>query len=348
MKRYNNIFKKICTIENLEKAHKNARRDKKYYKEVIMVNENSDHYLNIIRNLLLSKTYKVSPYTIMKITDNTKERTLMKLPYFPDRIIQWAIMLQINDIFMNTFCTHSCASIEKRGIKRASALTDKFMKDKEHSSYCLKMDVRKFYNNINHEILKRLIRKKIKDKDLLDLLDLIIDSTPGNKGIPIGSYLSQYLANYYLTFFDHWLKEEKKVKYIVRYMDDIVILHKSKKFLNYLRKEISWYLEKKLDLKLKGNWQVFPTNARGVDFVGYRHFYEYKLLRKTTCKRFKRKSLDMQKKRLINYSEWCAMNSYSGWLSYCNSYNLKQKYIAPLQPKLDRYYKNYVRKKVKK
>lgn len=349
MKRHNNLFKEICTLENLKEAHANARRDKKFYREVKMVNSNETYYLNTIREMLIKKTYNVSEYKTSTIDDKGKKRTLMKLPYFPDRIIQWAIMLKIEDILMKTFCSHTCASIKNRGINRASYLTEKYMKDKEHSKYCLKIDVSKFYTNINHEILKGLIRKKIKDKDLLELLDKIIDSTPGNKGIPIGSYLSQYFANFYLTYFDHWLKEQKKVKYLIRYMDDVVIFHKSKKFLHYLREEISWYLNKYLKLKLKENWQVFPTNLRGVDFVGYRHFYEYKLLRKSTCKRFKRKARKLKKKQdkkqMLNYSEWCSMNSYSGWLKHCNSYRLRKKYIQLIQNSLDNYYTNIIKRK---
>lgn len=349
MKRHNNLFKEICTLENLKEAHANARRDKKFYREVKMVNSNEEYYLNIIREMLIKKTYNVSEYKTSTIDDKGKKRTLMKLPYFPDRIIQWAIMLKIEDILMKTFCSHTCASMKNRGINRASYLTEKYMKDKVNCEYCLKIDVSKFYTNIDHRILKEMIRKKFKDKDLLELLDKVIDSTEGEKGIPIGSYLSQFLANFYLAYFDHWLKENKDLKYVVRYMDDVVIFHKSKKFLNYLREEITWYLNKNLKLKLKDNWQVFPTNIRGVDFVGYRHFFGYKLLRKTTCKRFKRKARDINKKykknNIISFTEYCSINSYKGWMMHCNSYRLRNKYINPIQPALDYYYTNIIKRK---
>ena len=138
-------------------------------------------------------------------------------------------------------------------------------------------------------ILKNLLRKKFKDKRLLDLLFMIIDSYPGEKGIPIGSYLSQYLANFYLAYFDHWLKEKMGVKYVVRYMDDIVIFHYSNSYLHWLKRKMDEYLKDNLDLEIKKNWQVFPSEIRGIDFIGYRHFYGYKLLRKATCKKFKRK-----------------------------------------------------------
>ena len=226
MKRCNGIFEKICTIENLREAHKNARKDKLFYREVKMVDADVDYYLRQIQDMLINKTYQVSEYTTSIINDKGKERVLMKLPYYPDRIIQWAIMLQIEDIFMKNFCKYTCASIRNRGITRAQNLLKKYLKDTENTKYCLKLDVSKFYPNINHEILKKLLLRKFKDKDLLELLFKIIDSTEGDVGIPIGSYLSQFLANFYLSYFDHWFIVEKKMEYVVRYMDEIVVINK--------------------------------------------------------------------------------------------------------------------------
>lgn len=343
MKRFNNIYEKIYDIENLRLAHKNAREDKLFYREVKMVDANPDFYLGEIQKMLKNETYKVSDYMCSIINDKGKERELAKLPYYPDRIIQWAIMLQIEDIFLKTFCHHTCSSIPGRGIKHAWKLTRKYMKDKNNTKYCLKLDVSKFYPSINHDILKTLLRKRFKDKKLLRLLDEIIDSYPDEKGVPIGSYLSQYLANFYLAYFDHWLKEDKHQKYVVRFADDIVIFGSSKSELHQLIKDIIEYMDKELDLKIKDNWQVFPTGKRGVDFVGYRFFYGYILLRKSTCKRFKKKMLHIKRKwnsgRLINYSEWCSANSYVGWLIWCNSYRLYIKYIKPVIPALIAYYK---------
>jgi len=189
MKRYGNLFEKICSMENLQEAHRNARKDKLFYKEVKMVDSNPDFYLKQVQEMLINKTYQVSEYDISIINDKGKQRELMKLPYFPDRIIQWAIMLQVEKVFMEVFCCHTCASIKNRGIGKASKLVDTYMKDRLNTQYCLKIDISKFYPNINHEILKKMLRKKFKDKDLLGLLDMIIDSYPGEKGVPIGSYL---------------------------------------------------------------------------------------------------------------------------------------------------------------
>ena len=346
MKSYGNIFNKICSMDNLRLAHQNARKDKLYYKEVKMVDADPDYYLKQIQEMLINHTYEVSEYAVSIINDKGKDRELMKLPYFPDRIIQWAIMLQVEPIFMKTFCYHTCASIKDRGIKRALSLVDSYMKDETNSRYCLKIDVSKFYPNINHAILKRMLRKKFKDAELLELFDLIIDSYPGEKGVPIGSYLSQFLANFYLAYFDHWLKEVKGIKKIVRYMDDVVIFHHSKSFLQNLLREMDDYLKAELDLTIKPNYQVFPTAIRGVDFVGYRSFFGYKLLRKNTCKKFKRRMLQIKKKqdekKLLNYREWCSANSYIGWLTWCDSWRLFEKYVEPVLDSLLIYYEKVI------
>lgn len=121
MKRHGNIYEKVCTTYNISLAHRCAKKDKSFYKEVIMVDGDKDYYLGQIQDVLKNKTYKVSPYIIKTINDKGKERQLAKLPYFPDRIIQWAIMLQIEKVFMETFTSFTCASINNRGIHKASS-----------------------------------------------------------------------------------------------------------------------------------------------------------------------------------------------------------------------------------
>lgn len=352
MKRYGDIYDKICTMENLYEAHRNARKDKLFYKEVQMVDADPEKYLRQIQEMLVNETYEVSEYTISVINDKGKERELAKLPYFPDRIIQWAIMLQIEHVFMEVFCSHTCASIKNRGISKAKELVEGYLnQDKEGTQYCLKIDVSKFYPSIDHAILKELLARKFKDKRLLNLLFKIVDSSPNGKGVPIGSYLSQYLANFYLAYFDHYIKEKLHLSYVVRYMDDIIVLSDSKEHLHEVRRKIDEYLTEKLHLHLKDNWQVFPVDVRGVDFVGFRFFHGYTLLRKRTCKKFKCRMNKIKQKQdkgeLINYSEWCSANSYKGWLKMCDGYRLTEKYITPIQPSLDRYYNEVILTKKK-
>ena len=188
------------------------------------------------------------------------------------------------------------------------------------------MDIKKFYPSVDHNVLKQVIRRKIKDKNLLWLLDEIIDSADG---IPIGNYLSQYFGNLYLSGLDHWLKEQKGCKYVFRYCDDICVLHSDKIHLSNLRKEISEYLTINLNLTLKENWQVFPVDVRGIDFLGYRFFHDYTLLRKSTALRFKKriKSIKKNHKVLTPINILSGIMSYWGWMKHANCYRLQNKYI---------------------
>lgn len=184
------------------------------------------------------------------------------------------------------------------------------------------------------------------------MLDEIIDSLDESEGIPIGNYLSQYCGNFYLSELDHWLKETKRLKYIYRYMDDVVILHESKEFLHDLRREIDKFSMTNLKLRLKENWQVFSVDTRGIDFVGYIIFHDRILLRKRTCKNMKRRLIHIleksQKGEIMNYSEFCTINSYDGWIRHCNSTGLRNKYVVPLRQYANNYYVNVIKKNPRK
>lgn len=349
MKRYGNIYEKIYNIENLRLAHKNAKKGKGWYKEVLMIDENPDYYLKLLQKQLIEKTYHTSKYESFVKKDGEKERVIYKLPYFPDRICQWAILQIIEPILIKNLTIDTYSAIPDRGIHFGLKRVQKdIIMDEEGCRYCLKIDAKQYYPSIDHKILKEKYRKIFKDKNLLRLLDEIIDSTEENAGIPIGNYLSQYSGNFYLSSFDHWIKEEKYVKHYHRYMDDIVIFGKTKEELRLLLKDINLYFEEKLHLTIKDNWQIFPTYIRGVDFLGYRIFKDYILLRKSVYKKMRKKMVYINKKvnsgNMMNYSEWCSINSYKGWLIHCNSFRLRRKYIEPLIPHSKKYYKVNIKK----
>lgn len=350
MKRYGNLFEKICDMDNLKLAHQNAKKGKGWYAEVKMVDADEEKYLTMLQQMLINKTYHTSEYTTFIKDDGSKKREIFKLPYFPDRICQWAILQVIEPILINNFTNDTYSAIPVRGIHLVLERMRKAIRnDVPGTQYCLKLDAKKYYPSIDHSILKGKYRTVFKDADLLWLLDEIIDSTPGDTGIPIGNYLSQYSGNFYFSAFDHWLKEVKHVKYYYRYMDDIVILHESKEYLHQLQKDIDEYFKTQLKLTMKENWQVFPTFDRGIDFVGYRTFLDYTLLRKSTCKNFKRKMNALNRKQQngeeMTFSEWCSVNSYRGWLIHCDSYRLSKKYIEPIKGYSDEYYIKNIKRK---
>lgn len=339
MKRVGNLWEKIVDYDNLVLAHKMARKDKTFYREVKMVDENEEYYLREIQRMLVDKTYVVSEYRLKIINDKGKERKLMKLQYFPDRIIQWAILIQLEPTFLKTFCNHTCASIPGRGNHRVQKLMKRYLEDEYNTKYCLQIDIKKFYESLDHDILKSMLRRKIKDKDLLWILDLIIDSYPNEKGVPIGSYLSQYLANFYLSEADHLLKEKYHAKYVIRYMDDIVVFGRNKEILHSIYSRLKTYVES-IGLEIKGNWQIYRVNIRGVAFVGYRYFRRFTLLSKKTARRLKEvcERILRKGKNIICLRDFCAINSYIGLIKVADTRRLITKYIHPIVNAMLRYY----------
>ncbi len=230
----------------------------------------------------------------------------------------------LEPIWTSVFISHSYSSIKGKGIHGAWKHIRHDLKNDAETKYCLKMDITKFYPSIDHAVMKQIIRKKIKDTKLLALLDGIIDSAPG---IPIGNYLSQFLANLYLSYFDHWLKEDKRVKYYYRYADDLVILSHSKELLYALQIEIEAYLSEKLNLRLKHNYQVFPIPSRGIDFLGYVFYHTHTMLRKRIKKNFCRCVARLNKKAMTAKQYRIRICSWIGWCKYCNSKNLVKTII---------------------
>jgi retron-type reverse transcriptase len=314
MKRLTNLYEQITSMANLQEADRKAQQGKANQYGVIKHNQNREANLLILQDLLQSKTYSTSTYDIFTVHE-PKERIVYRLPYFPDRITHHAIMNVLEPIFVRTFTADTYSCIKQRGIHALLNKLKRDLNDTEGTRYCLKFDIKKFYPSVDHHTLKQLLRRKFKDKDLLWLLDEIIDSAPG---LPIGNYLSQYLANFYLTYFDHWLKEEKRVKYYYRYADDVVILGSNKRELHQLLEDIKLYLEE-LKLEVKPNHQVFPVVARGIDYVGYVFYHTHIRLRKQIKKNFARK--------LTRNAKPATVASYMGWLKHANAKHLTKKLI---------------------
>lgn len=315
LKRQNKIFEKITTLENLQFADERARKGKKHKYGIQKFDQNREENFLQLQKMLIEKTYKTSEYDIFSIYE-PKERQVYRLPYFPDRITHHAIMNVLEPIFLKVFTADTYSCIKGRGIHGAANNLKKALQDQENTQYCLKMDIVKFYPNVDHNLLKKLLARKFKDQELLWLLHEIIDSADG---LPIGNYLSQYLANFYLSYFDHWIKEKKGVKYYFRYADDLVILSENKAELHQLLNDIKTYLNINLKLQVKGNYQIFPVAARGIDFVGYRFYHTHTLLRKSIKKRF---ALVVSKK-----SNKATIAAYYGWAKHADTKNLLKKLL---------------------
>lgn len=322
MKRVNNLYPLIYAEDNIELADKKARKCKRTRYGVRKHDQNKEIDNYALHLSLLNENYKTSEYTTYKIYE-PKERIIFRLPYYPDRITHHAIMNIMEPIWTKIFTRDTYSCIKGRGIHAlVKKLQSDLRNDPNGTMYCAKMDIRKFYPSINHEILKSIVKKKIKDKSLLKLLFEIIDSADG---VPIGNYLSQFFANLYMAYFDHWVKEELKVKYYYRYADDIVLLSDDKNQLRSWVLAIKVYLTNVLELKLKDNYQIYPVESRRIDFVGYVCYHDHTLLRKSIklkllglVRAYSNNLISKQKLQL-------KMASYFGWLKYCDSKNLLKK-----------------------
>ena len=313
-------------MDNIELAHKNARRDKKHYPAVMRVDRNKGTYLSSLQEMLKSESFVNSEYTVFFKRGLTKDRWIYKLPYYPDRIVHHCIVQVLDPIWRKNLIRDTYSAIPGRGIHDGVCRMKGFLADKDASRYCLKMDIAKFYPSISHDILKKLLRAKIKCKPTLNLLDKIIDSGPG---VPIGNYLSQYFGNLFLSPFDHFMKEEVGCKRYSRYCDDIVVLNSSKKLLHDTNMYAHEYLKNNLDLNVKDNYQIFPTFTRGLDYLGYIFYENYTLIRKRIVKQFKKKvkkiktdCYKMPVTQIIN-----TIMSYYGWFKHADAWNLWNRYI---------------------
>jgi hypothetical protein len=329
MKRVGYIYEQICDIDNIENAIMRSsvgKRDRRFVKYVI---DDIDHYALRVQTMLTDKSYVPSPYEIKAIRDGAsqKERIIYKPRYYPDQIIHWAIMLQVQEIFMHGMYEFTCGSIPGRGTSYGQKVLRKWLDDDYRGTkYCLKMDISKFYPSIDVAVLKEMLRKHIKDTDCLWLLDTIIDSSP--QGLPIGNYTSQWLSNFFLQELDHLIKEKFGVKYYLRYVDDLVILGGNKRKLHQVRQLIDGYLNT-VHLKMKQDWQVFLITSRAIDFLGLRFFRDKTILRKRNALRIRRRIVRMSKKNTITRQDACAVVSYWGWIKRCNSYRFYNKYVKP-------------------
>lgn len=328
MKRVGYIYEGICDLDNIKTAVMKASLGKRHQKRVKYALNNIDKVAVRIRKMLMNKTYRPSPYVTKTIYDGTsrKKRTICKPRFYPDQIIHWALMLQTQPIIMKGMYKYNCGSIPGRGTSYGQKILRKWLDaDYRNTKYCLKLDISKFYPSIDNDMLKRMFRARIKDKNCLWLIDTIIDS---GQGLPIGNYTSQWFSNFYLQGLDHFIKEELRVKYYIRYVDDLVLLGANKKKLHQVRMNIAVYLDT-IGLRLKDDWQVFKVNSRAIDFLGLRFFRHKTILRKRNALRIRRRVRRISKKQKLAYRDACAVISYWGWIKRSDSYRFYHRHFKP-------------------
>jgi hypothetical protein len=334
MKRYGNLWPAIIDEGNLRTAHANARKGKTWQRGVQAVDASVDLRIALLREDLETGRYRTGHYTQRILRERGKERIIHRLPYWPDRVVQHAVVQVLAPIWQASLIRHTYASIPGRGIHDAASIVrHQLRSDPTGTTWCLRMDVRKFYPTIPHEPLKALLAQRVKDPRVLALLDGIVESisiTAPGVGIPIGNYLSQWFANLYLGPLDWRIKQHHKVRYYHRYCDDLILLHPDRDFLHEVRRDTGEQMAA-AGLELKGNWQAFPVASRGVDFVGYRMWHDKTLLREATKRRMgARLSVPNSRRSPAQLTRALrAVPSYDGWTRFGCMRTLRSTVLTP-------------------
>ena len=335
-KRVGHLYEKMLDKALIRNVIIEGSKGKRKRHDVREVLSNVEKYTEKVYELLETGTYEPTPPKHVWIFDKSsnKERTIGVVSYYPDGIIHRLIVEVAKPVFMRGMYAHSCASIPERGNMHAIKYVKKALRDIRGSKYCAKMDIRHYYPNINHRTMMRILQRKIKDERFLKLIEKIITSD-GN-GLTIGFYLNQWLANVFLESLDHMIIACDGVRYYARNMDDLILIGPNKKKLHRAIKAIMEHLAG-MGLKLKDNWQVFPVDARGIDFVGYRFFHGYTLLRKRNflklarqCRRVKRK---IKSGETLSVHEASGLLSRVSQLKHCSGVNIRRKYFDDIKAK---------------
>lgn len=317
------MYWQLYEPQNILRATYNTIRGKGSRHDVLrMVDQGYIETMQYIWELLQSESYTPSPYTEKTIWDG-KERHLKIAPLVPDRIIHHCLIDVLEKYLQHLFINNTYACIKGRGIhKCVTELNKALQSNRKGTMYCLKTDIRHYYDNIDHNVLKGIMADSLGDQRTLKLLSTIVDSTEG-KGLPIGFLTSQHLANWYLTPFDHWLKEDERTRYYYRYMDDMVILGGSKEELQGRLSRMRQYVGDNLGLEIKDNWQIFPVDARSIDFCGYKSNHYNILSRQSILATYWRKLHKIERRILkyenISYEEAeRLLASNFGWIEHCS------------------------------
>lgn len=280
MKRVGNLItNEKITTEYCKRIILKAAKFKIKRNSVKKVLNNIDFYAEELKEMVLTQTYKPSPYTVCNIVDQPsgKRRVLHKPVFYPDQCIHHLLIDLVYDRLLKRLDPYAIASIPGRGIHYGyKAITRWLNTDKKGTKWCLKCDIKKCYDNIKPQYVVECFKRFIKDKKYLKLLQTVAFSM---KSLPLGNYTSAWFENLLLLKLDTTIRQSDGINYYLRYVDDFIVLSSNKRKLRRLLPTIVEILQK-VELKLKQNWQIFRTKVRGIDMLGYRFFYNYVLLRK--------------------------------------------------------------------
>ena len=331
MKRVGYLYEKMADKHLIREVILKGAKGKKKRKDVKEVLADVDGYTDKIYDLVITESYFPTKPRKKLIHDKSsgKERLIAIVPYYPDGIMHQLVTEVLKPVFMKGMYRWSCASIPNRGNKCASDYVKRALRNRKGTKYSAKLDIHHYYPSINIDTLISMLERRVKDKRIIKLVRMIIESDDG-PGLSIGFYINQWLANFYLQDLDHEILRMDGLEYYVRQMDDLVIMGPNKRKLRRAVQNIKQYLSE-IGLTLNKSWQVFKTDSRGVDFVGYRVFHGYVIMRRRNFLKLARQSRRLQKSKDISFHDAAGMLSRAGQLKHCNGFNIRRKYVDPIK-----------------
>lgn len=353
IKSYNGLFEKTISDDNIKLALLNAGRNKHKnnyrHKKLRHIKANVNSYMLTAREW--AENFEPSKHRQIEINDgiSAKKRTII-VPTVKEIVVQHMITNVLQEVVMPSMYEHSYASIPGRGLHKAAKTVKKWIyNDHANTKYCLKLDIKKFFDSVDQEVLLSRLRRIIRDDKYFEYLKKVVHTT--EKGIPLGFTTSQWFANFLLTELDHKIKEEWQVKYYVRFMDDMVLFGSNKRELHKIRLLIAEYLEKELHLQLKSNWQLFfMDSARSrkkkghfLDFLGFKFYRNHIGLRRKLALKIQRKAKRISKKDRATIRDARQMVTYAGFAKIADckewfrEHVLKYVSIKNLRHKISKY-----------
>lgn len=331
MKKVGYLYEKMCDTDNIVLAIRNAAKGKTDRPYIAKILRNIDFYAQELKRMLETCTVELSLNSYKTIYDTSclKTRVITVPQFYPDQIIHWLVIMTLQPIMLKGMYRYCCGSIPNRGGIDAKRYVETAISDGK-MRYVAKLDISKFFNNVKPDVLLAMFARKIKDKKMLDIIAKILKN--GGNCLPIGYYSSQWFSNFYLEGLDHYIKEKLKIKYYVRYVDDMVLIDSNKRKLHRAVKAIDEYLHT-IGLSLKGNWQVWKIHSRPIDFVGYRFYKNKTILRKRIFFRLCRRVRKVKKTGFITPHQAMSILSLVGWLSHINACKWYKQNIYPYAPK---------------
>lgn len=325
MKTYRHLWDKFISPENFELAARRAVRGKKSKIDINRFLADRANLLERLRQMVARGDFRTSQYRVIKIFE-PKERYIYVLPLYPDHIVHHALINILGPIWQRMFIRDSFACIPGRGLHAASRRVMQLMRE---NKYVLQCDIRKFYPNIGHARMMEIVARKIRDPKILEMLAEIVWSVGGDRNVPIGNLTSQWLGNVYLHELDMFVKHQLRWHRYIRYCDDFCLFGNNSRELHAVSRRLAEFLGH--DLGLVFSKCVVRRTALGLDYIGYRHYAKFILLRRRSAAKIRRRIMNV-----AMHNDWSdhargQLAAAHGWLKWACSHNYCKSLVAQLK-----------------